>query len=334
MKSTPSSARAPRASGPGARDARVLDFDGADHRRRQPRPAGLVTEPLGELVAPPAGPRRRLCVGPLPMMKAVAELTRPLGIPTWVSLNPIMIDGTGMCGGCRVTVGGEMQVRLRRRAGVRRPPGGLRRADATATRVTPTYERLRDDPGANGCASSREATAANPLSRKRPRQIPRAASAGADAARRASHLRRGFARLRRRAGARRGLPLPGVPRCRLHRRLPGRHRHPAASSGACGRGIRRRRPRASAKPTRCPPSAGASARRRRSARRLHRRPQASSRWPSAGWSASWPTGKRSARPLAAAAAAGGPAAARASPSWDRGPPASPAPPSWPRSGTR
>ena len=46
-------------------------------------------------------------VGPVPMMRAVAELTRPLGVPTIVSLNPIMVDGTGMCGGCRVTVGGE-----------------------------------------------------------------------------------------------------------------------------------------------------------------------------------------------------------------------------------
>ena len=46
-------------------------------------------------------------VGPVPMMRAVAELTRPLGVKTIVSLNPIMVDGTGMCGGCRVTVGGK-----------------------------------------------------------------------------------------------------------------------------------------------------------------------------------------------------------------------------------
>jgi ferredoxin--NADP+ reductase len=43
------------------------------------------------------------------MMRAVAELTRPLALPTCVSLNPIMIDGTGMCGGCRVTVGGQLK---------------------------------------------------------------------------------------------------------------------------------------------------------------------------------------------------------------------------------
>jgi ferredoxin--NADP+ reductase len=49
-----------------------------------------------------------LCAGPVPMMRAVADLTRPYGIPTVASLNPIMVDGTGMCGGCRVQVGGEM----------------------------------------------------------------------------------------------------------------------------------------------------------------------------------------------------------------------------------
>jgi ferredoxin--NADP+ reductase len=48
-------------------------------------------------------------IGPLPMMRAVAELTRPLGIPTIASLNALMVDGTGMCGGCRVTVGGGMK---------------------------------------------------------------------------------------------------------------------------------------------------------------------------------------------------------------------------------
>jgi ferredoxin/flavodoxin---NADP+ reductase len=48
-----------------------------------------------------------LAVGPVPMMRAVAELTRTYGIRTMVSLNPIMVDGTGMCGGCRVEVGGE-----------------------------------------------------------------------------------------------------------------------------------------------------------------------------------------------------------------------------------
>ena len=43
----------------------------------------------------------------MPMMRAVAEVTRPYGLPTMVSLDPMMVDGTGMCGGCRVTIGGH-----------------------------------------------------------------------------------------------------------------------------------------------------------------------------------------------------------------------------------
>jgi len=46
-------------------------------------------------------------IGPVPMMRVLAELTRPYGIKTWVSLNPIMVDATGMCGACRVSVGGK-----------------------------------------------------------------------------------------------------------------------------------------------------------------------------------------------------------------------------------
>ena len=46
------------------------------------------------------------CAGPVPMMRAIVQLTKPAGIKTIVSLNPIMVDGTGMCGGCRVTIGG------------------------------------------------------------------------------------------------------------------------------------------------------------------------------------------------------------------------------------
>jgi ferredoxin--NADP+ reductase len=48
-----------------------------------------------------------MAAGPVPMMRAVAEVTRPFKVKTVVSLNPIMVDGTGMCGGCRITVGGE-----------------------------------------------------------------------------------------------------------------------------------------------------------------------------------------------------------------------------------
>jgi ferredoxin/flavodoxin---NADP+ reductase len=67
---------------------------------------GLVTDVLvRELTCRPAG--LVVSVGPAIMMRFVAEATRPFGIRTMVSLNPIMVDGTGMCGGCRVTVGGK-----------------------------------------------------------------------------------------------------------------------------------------------------------------------------------------------------------------------------------
>ncbi|MFL6248031.1 MAG: sulfide/dihydroorotate dehydrogenase-like FAD/NAD-binding protein [Thermoanaerobaculia bacterium] len=65
---------------------------------------GLVTHKLLELLAA-SNVNYVLAIGPVPMMRAVAEATRPLGIRTVVSLNSIMVDGTGMCGGCRVIVG-------------------------------------------------------------------------------------------------------------------------------------------------------------------------------------------------------------------------------------
>jgi ferredoxin--NADP+ reductase len=71
---------------------------------------GLVTGKLAELIADPTDPVHAvLTAGPVPMMKAVADLTRPHAIRTIASLNPIMVDGTGMCGGCRVMVDGKMQ---------------------------------------------------------------------------------------------------------------------------------------------------------------------------------------------------------------------------------
>jgi len=48
-------------------------------------------------------------IGPIPMMRAAAEVTRDWGVLTYASLNPIMVDGTGMCGGCRVTVAGQVR---------------------------------------------------------------------------------------------------------------------------------------------------------------------------------------------------------------------------------
>ena len=67
----------------------------------------LVTEPLKECCGRSPAPDCVVAIGPPVMMKCCAETTRPFGIKTLVSLNTIMIDGTGMCGGCRVTVGGK-----------------------------------------------------------------------------------------------------------------------------------------------------------------------------------------------------------------------------------
>lgn len=70
---------------------------------------GFVTEQLKELIESGEEYDCVFAVGPLPMMKFVSKLTKEYGIKTIVSLNPIMIDGTGMCGGCRVTVGGKIK---------------------------------------------------------------------------------------------------------------------------------------------------------------------------------------------------------------------------------
>ena len=70
---------------------------------------GFVTDKLKALMAAGRKIDYVLAIGPIPMMRAVAEATRPHGIKTIVSLNPIMVDGTGMCGGCRVLVGGRSQ---------------------------------------------------------------------------------------------------------------------------------------------------------------------------------------------------------------------------------
>lgn len=65
---------------------------------------GFVTQKLMEIINSGQKVDFVLAIGPIPMMRAVAETTRPFGIKTVVSLNPVMVDGTGMCGGCRATV--------------------------------------------------------------------------------------------------------------------------------------------------------------------------------------------------------------------------------------
>jgi ferredoxin--NADP+ reductase len=80
-------------------EACVMTDDGSYGER------GLVTKKLNDLLAAGRKLDFVLAVGPVPMMRAVAQITAPLGIRTMVSLNSIMVDGTGMCGGCRVLLG-------------------------------------------------------------------------------------------------------------------------------------------------------------------------------------------------------------------------------------
>ena len=70
---------------------------------------GLVTEALKELIDTGNQYDEVFAIGPMVMRKFVSKTTEPYGIPTTVSMSPIMIDGTGMCGGCRLSVGGEMK---------------------------------------------------------------------------------------------------------------------------------------------------------------------------------------------------------------------------------
>ena len=84
-------------------DELIVCTDDASHGRR-----GLVTEALREVLVTDR-PDLVVAIGPLSMMSACVETTRPFGVTTKVSLNTIMVDGTGMCGSCRVTVGGEVK---------------------------------------------------------------------------------------------------------------------------------------------------------------------------------------------------------------------------------
>ena len=81
-------------------DLTIMTDDGSNGNK------GVVTQALQAKLDAVKAYDEVIAIGPLPMMKAVCDLTKPKDIKTIVSMNPIMIDGTGMCGGCRVTVGG------------------------------------------------------------------------------------------------------------------------------------------------------------------------------------------------------------------------------------
>ncbi|MGA2040070.1 MAG: NADPH-dependent glutamate synthase [Bryobacteraceae bacterium] len=85
-------------------DELIVTTDDGSYGRK-----GFVTHALADVLARVTDASEVVAIGPIPMMKACSETTRPFGVPTIVSLNSIMVDGTGMCGSCRVTVGGKMK---------------------------------------------------------------------------------------------------------------------------------------------------------------------------------------------------------------------------------
>ena len=86
-----------------ADEVRVATDDGTYGRH------GFVTDVIADLLSEGWTFAKCWAIGPVPMMRAVCDVTREAGLPTMVSLNPIMVDGTGMCGGCRVVVGGKVR---------------------------------------------------------------------------------------------------------------------------------------------------------------------------------------------------------------------------------
>ena len=105
-------------------ELRIMTDDGSYGEK------GLVTTALETLIKEGHQYDEVIAIGPLVMMKFVSLTTKKYGIKTVVSMNPIMIDGTGMCGGCRLTVGGEVKFACVDGPDFRRPSGGFRRGDA------------------------------------------------------------------------------------------------------------------------------------------------------------------------------------------------------------
>jgi ferredoxin--NADP+ reductase len=85
-------------------DKLYITTDDGSYKRK-----GFVTDQLKDILEGPVPIHAVYAIGPLPMMKAVSNLTKQYGVKTFVSLNAIMVDGTGMCGGCRVTINGQMK---------------------------------------------------------------------------------------------------------------------------------------------------------------------------------------------------------------------------------
>ena len=221
---------------------------------------GFVTQALADVIAA-GGVDEVFAVGPVPMMKAVSELTRPSGVKTTVSLNAIMVDGTGMCGGCRVSIAGETryacvdgpefdghtvdfaeladrlttyrtfeQAALERRAAACLIPAlaEKRRADSGSR---PMSEHERPAKPADRSAEelvkrilAGESVEVNPRERMLLERVPMPEQ---DAEERSHTFRRGQPRLHRASRGARGRAVPPVQEPQVHRRLPGPGQHPA-----------------------------------------------------------------------------------------------------------
>jgi len=119
-----------------ADEVRIATDDGTYGRK------GFVTDVISDLLAEGRKFARAWAIGPVPMMRFTSKVVAAAGIPVMVSLNPIMVDGTGMCGGCRVIVGGKVKF-----ACVDGPefPGDLVDFDSLARRLGTYREKERKD---------------------------------------------------------------------------------------------------------------------------------------------------------------------------------------------
>ena len=114
-------------------------------RRRLQRQQGLRYRRVAEKYRRGADYDLVIAIGPIPMMKAVSNLTKPYGIKTIISMNTIMVDGTGMCGGCRLTVGGETKFACVDGPDFDGPFGGFRRGYEALGTYKPEEAREREE---------------------------------------------------------------------------------------------------------------------------------------------------------------------------------------------
>ena len=168
-----------------------------------------------------------VAIGPMPMMHACAEASRPFGVRTMVSLNTIMVDGTGMCGSCRVTVGGEVKFACVDGPDFDGHAVDFKELHARQKRFKRQEEQANED-HAHVCSLEELLVVQGKRTYKKYSALERVQvkMPERDAAERAAQLRGGEPRLRLCRGAARGRALHPVRQADLHRGLPGAHRHP------------------------------------------------------------------------------------------------------------